>query len=35
MKNNGFKWDPNTKVWHTTDREKLDQVLSRHFTERT
>lgn len=35
MKNNGFKWDPNAKVWHTTDREKLDQVMSKHFTERT
>lgn len=35
MKANGFKWDPNAKVWHTTDREKLDQVMSKHFTERT
>lgn len=35
MKNNGFRWDPNAKVWHTTDREKLDQVMSKHFTERT
>lgn len=35
MKANGFKWDPNAKVWHTTDREKLDKVMSKHFTERT
>lgn len=35
MKANGFRWDPNAKVWHTTDRDKLDQVMSKHFTERT
>lgn len=34
MKANGFRWDPNAKVWHTADREKLDQVMSKHFTEK-